>query len=250
MRDSTTFQSPDRTIRRWTWVLTVPAALAVLVAAWGYGRFGGTFVEGLSGAQGEVLAKRAKALAVSNDTMIALATYKVALEKPFDNTQQRQWARQEYAALLHASGQYDDAASVLQACLVDFPDDLQTWSSLSGALAAGTRYGELAATAERWFATADRLGDSSHRALAKYYLGLAAEKQGDVDAALESYLAGVAIEPESLNAFHAAVLLHTKGDNAKAVELLDVYIPHATDWRLDAAKKLRTEARTPLPSAP
>ncbi|MCC6796683.1 MAG: tetratricopeptide repeat protein [Candidatus Hydrogenedentes bacterium] len=236
-----------RSIRYWTWGTASVLSLTILSLLFAYSSFGGSFVEQLGGKQGETLVKRARALAAAKDTTAAIATYRVAVEKQFDSAQQRHWARREYAGLLHSTAQYEKAASILRVCVSEFPADMQPWSALCGALAAAEKYQELAEAAGQWYQSAEQLDDASNRSLARYYLGLAQEKQGNPDAAVATYLVGHSIDPKGLNAYHAAVLLNAMGDDVQAGQLLNQFIPHSSGWRRDAAVRLRAriEPKTP-----
>ena len=234
-----------REIGRVSWLAAGAITTVIVVASYAYGAYGNAFVRRLDAANGEIVAERARALAARDNPEAAIAAYRAALRLPFDNPQHRLWARQRLAALQLASGSYDDAASELQALLKEGPGDLQTWSSLCEALAGAKQSAQLAATAEAWSRAAEEQNNSMHRALAKYYLGLANELQGNLDVALEAYLAGQSVEPDGLNAYHAAALLHAKGEDTRAAQMLDHYIPHANGWRLDAAKALRAQLTHP-----
>jgi len=230
-------------------VICVLALAGFVAGVYSYASYGGRFVARLSGEVGDVVSQRAKSFADEGDVETAIATYRQALELPFDDPRHRGWALRSFAELLTREKRPQEAIPVLQECLAAFPDDLNAHAQLCTALRRTEQFADALAAAERWYRAATEAGNALHRSLAKYHEGSALEAMGRRDDALAAYLESYSLDQTSVGAFHGAQLLHERGQEAQALQMLDVFIEHGSGWRLESALKLRSRIKSEIAKA-
>lgn len=216
--------------------VTVVVFAALVAVVYGYARFGGPFVHGLSEEIGEIVAQQARTHHEAGDLDRAIELYETALDRSFEDPRQRGWALRWLGEALFEAGRYDEAVEPLEAAVASYPDDLIAQSHLTRALRLAGRHEDSAAAAEAWYDEAVRMDDTLNRFHARYHFGQALEDAGDLDAALEAYLEGHDIEPGSMNTFHAAQLLVEQGDSEAARPLFETYLESGSGWRLESAR--------------
>ena len=219
--------------------LAIVSFVLFIAAVYCYAHFAAPFVDGLSSHVGEVVVQRAKDLAELGQVEAAMATYRKALDAPFDDPRQRGWALRGFGELLIRERRSSEAIPVLEECIEAYPDDLKAHGLLCEAFRQTQRYDDEQTAAVVWFRLATERQHGGDRAHAKYHMGTAWEAQGQPGKALDCFLEGHAIDPEGLNAFHAAKLLCEAKREDEAVKLLDLFIEHGSGWRLDSARNMR-----------
>lgn len=200
----------------------VAAVLALAVAS--FARFGGPFITSLDNRLGDLVAARAAGLERAGNIDAAVATYRDALSRRFEDPAQHALAYRRLGALLLDEGEPAQALETLSAGAENFPQELPLLELASRAALQAGAYGDLEAYARQWGQAAAEAGSSQHVALASYHLGRAAENLGRPEEALEAYLAGCASEPDGVNAYHAGKLLAARGDEAGARARLTAFL--------------------------
>ncbi len=218
--------------------LAVIATALFVLAVQGLAGSGASLAEGLDEQLGEVAFKRAQALANEGKIPEALDEYVRALGLAFEDMRQRGFALREYARLLVGEGRPEDALPLLEECLASYDDDLVAHGLYCSALRGATRHEDLLNAAQQWLDSATRMDSTSNRAHALFHRGAALESLGRKDDALDAYLEGYTTDPATHNGYHAAVMLHERGEAQRAFKVLLDYIEVGAGWRLDSAKEL------------
>jgi tetratricopeptide (TPR) repeat protein len=216
------------------------AFLFFVAGVYAFATFGRQYFDPLSGSIGELLVQRAQDLDQAGYVEAAMFSYQRALDTKFDDPRQRGWAQRDYGAILLREERPEEAAAVLAECLAAYPDDLKAHSLYGAALIKAEQFDTLLTAAQAWRDAAKSANDAASEATALYHIGTAYEHLEQTGNALNSYLAGHKLAPEGVNAFHAATLLHSLGEPAEALTLLDEYLKHGSGWREKSALALRS----------
>lgn len=235
-----TREIPEDGVSRATPLALAAAAFLLFVAGvYAFATHGRDYFDPLRGNIGELLAQQARQLDEAGFFEAALHGFERALETGFDDPRQRGWALRDFAGILLREDRTEAAIAPLAECLAAYPEDLRAHSMLCGALLKLERAEALREAAGAWRDAADAAGDDASAANARYHLGQAHELLGEMDEALRQYLAGHERAPSSVNAFHAARVLHAQNRHGEALRYLDIYLEHGTGWRARSAEALR-----------
>ena len=215
------------------------AFVALTVAVCLLALFGQSFAERMSSRVGDIEAARARSLYDAGLVENAIASYKKALAMNFDDPDQRRWALRRFGDLLLNEKRPEDAAPILKECITAFPDDLPAHELFCQALERTGRSGELVDASNAMFSAASE--NRGSQSAAKYYLGCAWEKLGKPDEALAAWTEGQALDPKGRCTYRAASLLHIRGDNQRALDMLRQVPTELTGGEADAIKALRAE---------
>ncbi len=220
-------------------VLAGAAFVALTAVVCLFGLFGQSFAERMSSRVGDIEAARARSLYEAGLVESAIDAYHKALDMKFDDPKQRRWALRRFGELLLNEKRPEDAVPILKECLTVYPDDLPAHDLYCQALERVGRAGELVDAANALFAAAAQ--NRGSQSAAKYYLGCAWEKLGKPDGALAAWTEGQALDPKGRCTYRAASLLHARGDNARALDMLKQVPDDLVGSDADAVRTLRKE---------
>jgi tetratricopeptide (TPR) repeat protein len=220
--------------------LGVTGILFVVFVAgiYAYASFGGTFVNGLSGELGEVIAARGIAAQKTGQTDEAIAAFQMALQKGFTDPQQRLWTQERLTDELLQANRFPEAVDSAREALRLDGRNAKLHYQLSTALWKAKRLDEALAAAAAWLEAA-KAGGAKAQLDPLWYEGTINFEMGQKDKALDAFLQGAHLSSKDRCSFRAAELLHERDRDKEALELLNAYIPDAVGARADAARKLR-----------
>ncbi len=219
--------------------LAAAAFVALTLGVYLLALYGQSFAERMSSRVGDIEAARARSLYEAGLVENAIVAYHKALGMKFDDLNQRRWALRRFGELLLNEKRPEEAVPILKQCLTDFADDLPAHELYCQALERVGKSGELVDAAKAMSAAAkDNRGS---QCTAKYYLGLAWEKLGKPDEALAAWTEGQALDPKGRCTYRAAAMLHTRGDNPRALEMLKQVPDDLTGSDADASRALRKQ---------
>ncbi|MBW7863305.1 MAG: tetratricopeptide repeat protein [Candidatus Hydrogenedens sp.] len=222
-------------------VLGAAAFVALAAAVWLLGNYGGAVADRMSGRLGDIETARARAMEQGGLAEAAIEGYRKALGMTFESRDQRKWAQRWLGELLLRENRPEEAVDALRECVAENPDYLPAHAFLCQALGAAMRPEETVQAAEAWAKTAEQAGNAGDQASAWWHAGQALEALDRPDDALAAYRRGHAAAPRGRNAYHAAKLLHNRGDSAGALRLLDEYTARNGVEMAEAARLLRAE---------
>jgi tetratricopeptide (TPR) repeat protein len=211
---------------------------AFLVLVYAYVFYGKQWVDGLDDSIGEIVARRAKGHLRAGQTEEAIRTYFQAAELSFDDPRQRDYVLRGLGELLLEKDRPEEAIPVLQECVALFPDDMLARTALANAFRKTEDWAGLIEMTTAWAASAVELGKLQSASSAKYRQGQAYEALDRHDDAVKAYLEGDALDPDSVNAFHAGALLLKRGMREEALPLLRRYVEGHDDWRARRAAQM------------
>ncbi len=127
-------ESRLRRVRRLCLIIALILTAAFAAAVFLFARYGGGFVDSLSGRVGEVVAARAQSLADSGQPQAAANAYAEALRARFDDPQQQVWCYRRYGETLMELQQWQKAAEAFRGALALNPKDWPSHRRLCDAL--------------------------------------------------------------------------------------------------------------------
>lgn len=210
-------------IALWT---VVPLAIVFYTGVYLLARFGGPYIDRLDDQVGEILVRRARALAGTGAVDKAIDTYYQALDAAFEDPARLVSTRYELGQLLLDDGQPEKAAAVLLEAAELDKDNERVHRLLAEALAAAGRYEDLAREAARWAALADRAGNFEDRYDARRRLGLALAELNRPEEAVKVLIEAHELRPAPDLALEIAQLLHALNRDEEARPFLDFVVEH------------------------
>jgi len=209
-----------------------------LVFVYAYALNGRQWVDSVDDSIGEIVARRAKGHLRAGQTEEAIRTYFQAARLSFDDRRQRDYVLRGLGELLVENDRPEEAIPVLQECVALFPDDMLARMALANAFRKTEDWAGLVEMTSAWAASAVEYGKLQSASFAKYRQGQAYEALDRHDDAVKAYLEGHALDPESVNAFHAGALLLKRGMREEALPLLRRYVEGHDDWRARRAAQM------------
>lgn len=181
----------------------VPSVAAFLAVSFLYGgallftRYSGPLLERAGQGVGEVLMKEGQHLETGGDPQGAETAYRAALAAGFAGLQNRTFTEKRLGTLLWQAGRLEEALPHLEAAVSLRPGtELLAYAPLCATLLALGRHAELEHAAQDWKKAAGT--NAKVEAEACYFLGKAAQAQGNELPALESFKEGAELAPGSL----------------------------------------------------
>lgn len=157
-----------RRMRRLAWAGAGLATVVFAVFVFVFSRYGGGFVDGLSGRVGEVVAARAIALADSGQPEAAAEVYAEALQAQFDDSQQRVWCYRRYGEVLMSLQRWTEAAEAFEGALAMNGRDWPSHRRLCETLRKQGLEGAVREAAERWKKAAAGVDEREVESAEKY----------------------------------------------------------------------------------
>lgn len=216
-------------------VIVGAVTILVIGGVFAYANWGGEWLAAQDECLGELICLEAQGLARSEQPEVAVERFHEALECRFTHPEDRALCLRHYAALLLDRQGDERAVEALRESITLYDEDSEAYRLYCDALTYTRRFEELAVAAMQWFSHADT---SAEKGAAKYQLGNALLKRGDVDTALQAYMDGRRHDPLSPNAFAAARIYDDLGKVEPAIELYKEYLEFGTGGRA-----LRSELR-------
>ena len=150
-----------RRVRRLSLLVALLLTVLFSGSVYVFGRYGGGFVDSLSGRVGEIVAARAKSLDDSGQLEAAANVFAEALKEKFDDPQQRFWTCRRYGETLMELQRWPDAAEAFRGALAINSKDWLSRRLLCEALKRHGRVEAMREAARSWQAAA---GDNQEEA--------------------------------------------------------------------------------------